>query len=375
MRGPQALPHPALVTDAHRVIDIAVIVEHDRCSRTYLVVRLRVRRGRLERHILTVADALAVDGVGPHVVRQAHIEVLHGVGERLCTRTQSDMEVVNGRVGVKAPAEAVLGNVCTAVGGDDAARYRRCQGDVGHGIGGYRRHSRPRRHRVRRDEIALLAVRGALLVDGVGPHIVVSFGIEVVQDTGKRCGVATVGFLVVVRRGSREGAPADTPLRHSTAAGVGHHAADFRRRTGNVRHLAGDDRGRLADGYRRGSLVVLQTSHGNGIPPLGDVRPSNPIHIMTEKDGRGDVFVMGFIVEEGGGHKHPVVANAILVQTPKSAGGAEVEARSVIGRGVVAGGALRRAGKPPKIGGKGRGDMPDVARRNRAAVLVQGCHV
>ena len=74
-----------------------------------------------EAHFAAIACALAVLGVGAHIVDGACRQTCHVAGVCACARAARGMAAGGGRVVACAPADAALGNCGSAVGGHVAA--------------------------------------------------------------------------------------------------------------------------------------------------------------------------------------------------------------------------------------------------------------
>ena len=180
MCGAQVLLHPALLTDLHGMINIAIVVSEGGHARTRLTVASRGKRR--EGHFVAICRAFAVDGIGTHIVSRTGIQACNGSCEAAHARAANDMVACNGRVVGGAPADTALGHRGVAIVGDIAAHRGRFGRDVADCQGGDRRNTENGFNgRCFRRESHLVAVNGTQTVDGISTYIVSRTGGETCQ--------------------------------------------------------------------------------------------------------------------------------------------------------------------------------------------------
>ena len=135
VRGAQILPHPALVSDLHRVIDIAINVGNRRNVRAGLGIAGRNSQ-RSEAHLIAIRRAYTIGGVGPHVVGGASIQARDTAGECPYTRAISGVVAVQGRIREGIPANATSRHRGIAIVGHIASAGGCSGGDTADLIGG-----------------------------------------------------------------------------------------------------------------------------------------------------------------------------------------------------------------------------------------------
>ena len=171
---------------------------------------------RGEVHLVAVAHACAVFGVGPHVVVGVGSQAGHVHRKAACTCAAVGMATANRGVVARTPAHTALGHLRAAFVSHVAAAPRRGLRDIAHlarshrrqvGIGGQR---------------LLAAVGCACAVGSVSSHIVGGAWGEIGQLNGEASRACAAAAVRACRGRVVARTPADASLRHDGAACVGH---------------------------------------------------------------------------------------------------------------------------------------------------------
>ena len=206
----------------------------------------------LETHFVTIARAFAVLGVGTHIVGRVGCQTCHIHSIGACTSATVRMAAARRRVVARAPADAALCHRGTAVARHVATACSRGLGDVCH---------LACRHRgcrvvLRGLETHLVAITGALAVDGVGAHIVGGVRRQASNVDGVAAHARTAGGMAAAGGRVVAGAPTDAALGHLNPAVVGHIAAALRCSLRDVAHFLGGHRGLVGRGAESHFVAV-----------------------------------------------------------------------------------------------------------------------
>ena len=202
--------------------DVAHLARGHR-RRTYIL-------GSGETHLVAVAGALAVNGIGTHIIFRVLGEAGHVADESACAFAARGMAAAGCRVMARAPADAALRHRRATIVGHIAAALCSGLGDVAHFIGRHRGHIGGGAER------NFVAVRGTHAVLGVCTNVIGSARIKSSKLNAETASTSAAGGMGAFYGGAVFGAPADAALRHWCAAVVGHFAVGRSAFHGTCRH-------------------------------------------------------------------------------------------------------------------------------------------
>ncbi len=273
---------------------------------------------RTEVHLVAVARALAVLGVGAHIVGRAWVEIRQLHTEATRTRAARRMGALRGRSVLRAPADAALRHISAAIAGHLA---------MGRGAFHLTRDNYGSSDVFRRRELHLLAVGKPCGILGIGSHIVggVRGEFRDVNRVGTRA-CAIVG-VVVVNGGLMGRAPANATACHVGTSVIGDVAAGLCRGAGDVAYLARGHRGQLGALCGKMYLIAIIhhiVAHGVGLHVVGTTRPeAGDVHQKRSRSfpalqvGTHQGIGTGNSVPAHTAHSHGIVAIGCHIATAR----------------------------------------------------------
>ena len=172
-----------------------------------------------ELFLLTIGQALAILGIGTHIVFGSRGEAVDRNRERSFACTAISMAVAHGRTRLGAPADAAFGHCAAALVGHRAMALSRCGRNIGYLLGGYHWQA------FQSHEAHFGTISNALGVLGVSPNIIGRIGSQpchihcIITGACAAVGVAVADGWIVV------GAPANAAFSDTASTLVGHIAA------------------------------------------------------------------------------------------------------------------------------------------------------